>query len=348
MKAECVFVFLLLLVLFSGCVEQQANNRLALETAEAKAVAFLEESQLPSGEFAAYASFSKDMENSIYNKSPFITSFVVHSLNFAEQTEEVRGMKRKGVEFIASQKSEGNTWNFWGLNEEGIYPKAPDDLDVTSCAVASLKENGKNIEIDFEEYRAENGGYFTWMIEKEKDVDCVVNANILFFYGLQKREDTKLCRYMNALLKNQDYADCTEYYSVSPYAFPYAISRAFADADTYCIKDSLHYIQSFLLEKQENGSWGNDLDNALATVSLINIGFEGKELDEAIANIINRQNPDGSWEKEAFFIWDKSVFFTDHEDYQNPNNIVYFSSEELTTATSLEAIAKYRNIKQGR
>ena len=88
------------------------------------------------------------------------------------------------------------------------------------------------------------------------------------------------------------------------------------------------------------------MDNALATVSLINLDFEGKELDDAIANIINRQKQDGSWEKEAFFTWNRETFFTDHYSYNDSNSIVFFGSEELTTAINLEAIAKYRRIKQ--
>jgi len=330
MKAMFVLVVLLPAVLLAGCVEEQAFGELA----EEKAVLFLEKSQLPSGEFATYASPKEGMGDSVYNTSPFITSFVAHALSSANQTGKAGEMKHRAAEFIKSQKKEGATWNFWGLNEKGLYPEPPDDLDDTSCAAAVLVENGESIQVDFEEYRAENGAFFTWFAERENDIDCVVNANILFFYALQGKEDSRLCSYLNEAVESQGYLECTNYYPVSRFAFPYAISRAFADANASCIEHSLPRLQSFLLSRQENGVWGNDLDNALAVVSLLNLGFEGEELDKGIRNIKSRQKQDGSWESQAFF--------TGPYNCKKTGQCTYFGSAELTTAISLEAIAKYR------
>ena len=68
------------------------------------------------------------------------------------------------------------------------------------------------------------------------------------------------------------------------------------------------------------------------------LGFTGKELDDAIIRVILNQNQDGSWNEEILFVAPAKC--------KEKGNCGYFSSEELTTAISLEAIAKYRKVKQ--
>jgi len=323
-------------------LENQAatENQIPAEGIEAainRGVGFLESSQLSSGEFATYGSGRRDMADSEYNTSPFITSFVFHSLGFVEQTDRVSGMRVKAVEFIKSQRKEGNIWNFWGLNEQGLYPPIPDDLDDTSCAAAVLAKNTDSVIVpDFEDYRAGNGAYFTWMSDGENDVDCVVNANILMFYSLLGKHDARLCAYLNAAMQAKNYSGCTSYYATK-YAFPYFVTRAFADANAGCVGASISSVKEFLLENQSHGFLGNDLDNALATVSLLNMGFDGTGLDRAVKNMVDSQNLDGSWDNMALSIGPYNC---------RDRECIYFGSSELATAISLEALAKYQKAMQ--
>ena len=208
-------------------------------------------------------------------------------------------------------------------------------MDSTASVAAEISENSDFIALDFNKFRAGNKAYLTWTERVNyfsgNDIDCVVNANILFYYSVIGREDKNLCSFLNQVIKKQDYQKCTNYYT-TPYAFTYAVTRAFADANSVCVRENIHYVKDFLLKSQKNSAWGNDLENALAASSLINTGFKGKELDSAISKILARQNFDGSWNNAAFF-----------EGYCIEKGLcIYFGSKELTTAISLEAIAKYK------
>jgi hypothetical protein len=152
-------------------------------------------------------------------------------------------------------------------------------------------------------------------------------------------------------------------YYPSPFAFAAAISRAYKDGGapitgTHSI--SIDGIKNYILADDDNdgqpdrqkpdGSWGNfelmqsiktlvtnDLETALATLSLLNIydtlnpsdRVRAKTaIDKSIEYLVENQNADGSWDS-AFWFWCPGI---------------HSGSAEITTAFVLEVLAKYQNI----
>ena len=91
-------------------------------------------------------------------------------------------------------------------------------------------------------------------------------------------------------------------------------------------------IKNYLLNKRNVVSeWGNNLENAMATVSLINCGYKGVEVEKAIDNLLKAQRPDGGWPNSAFFAGVPELFY---------------GSRELTTAIAVEALWKYLQVHE--
>lgn len=106
-------------------------------------------------------------------------------------------------------------------------------------------------------------------------------------------------------------------------------------ADMFNEEDIIDDIKKYLLETQNSdGGWRNDLDTALATISLINLGYDAEPLNRAIGYILNNQNKNGSWNIHFMYI--------QPGDSIKPTN--YFGSQELTTSFSLEALIKYKDM----
>lgn len=297
-----------------------------------RAVGFLANEQLNWGEFATYSFEKKDMSYRKYTHSVFITTFVLHSLNYIEQTQIVRDMIDRAVNYLLDNKEGIGLYRFFGKGSY-IYP----DMDDISCALAALYQHDIPIEPGLPEYflqfrNKKSNLFYTWLKEpltKGNDIDCIVNANTLFFYALMNQSDLipEVSNYLISQSSKLGQQKCQKWYS-SPQAFTYTVSRAYADGRAKnLVKASLH-ISDFLLSTQrKDGSWGNELETALASVSLININYSGIQLDKAIQFLLSHQNDnDGSWPAAFFFL----------------GPLGYYGSEELTTAISLEALAKYK------
>lgn len=97
-------------------------------------------------------------------------------------------------------------------------------------------------------------------------------------------------------------------------------------------------IRNYLLRTQEPyGSWGNEINTSLAAVSLLNLGYRGKTVDDAIEYLLNSQRNDGGWRIGSLH----------GGGYTYPNGLkvnFYWGSEEITTALSLEALSKYSDM----
>ena len=305
-----------------------------------KGYLFLLSKQLNSGEFPTTRTKKISMENASYIKSIFLTTFVLHSLSQLKNVFPIDDTVQNATKFLLSEKEGEGFWRFFG---KGTH--LPLDLDDTCCALSALFENG--VELEYRaiankllNYRDNKRIFYTWIPDRylpktssyfENDIDWVVNANILFFFSLIKIPIPEVTNYLCNIVEKEDFEDGSIYY-YSPFSFIYCLSRAYADGGSIGLKPILKKIKNYLLNKQNVvGEWGNTLENAMATVSLINFGYEGSEVDGAINNLLKAQKADGGWPNSAFFAGVPELFY---------------GSRELTTAIAIEALWKYLKVRK--
>jgi hypothetical protein len=340
-----LFTMLLILTLVvpAASNEDTITKHKIIDERIEKGLSYLYEMQRPSGDFFSYISYSPEMTNSTNVSLLFDTAFILHTLNLIDN-EDTKEMKNKAVAFLLDNKMSHGVWTHKGKYRPGLIP----DTDDTSMAFAALVESGVNISdesLDYMlDYRRPDGVFYTWITSEEwldpsnpyyeaymgrSDTDASVNANVLYAYSLRNRTQSGIIRYLNNIAENKSFLNGTFYYP-SPYVFTYLVTRDYSDGDVKELEPSLANIRNYLLATQKHdGSWGNDLDTALATVSLLNIGYDGPHLKKAINHILISQRKNGSWSSYAFYIAPVS-----------PTN--YYGSQELTTSFSLEALIKYK------
>src|SRR5262245_5269027 len=186
----------------------------ALEGAIDGGLRFLQHDQRPSGEFPTITSPHLDMTASIDCPMViYVTTFVVHVLAspyFARRSSapQVQAMLERAGAFLLSEQCESGAWGFEGRSTIRI----PYDLDDTSCAVAALLELGHPRSPAF--YRllwqnevAPGGPYYTWIGMNQgedsafaREVDALVNANILFCGGLLGLSLPAVAAYLRAII----------------------------------------------------------------------------------------------------------------------------------------------------
>ncbi len=314
-----------------------------------KGLQYLHKNQLPSGEFPTYISYSPDINNGTNETTVFDTGFILHTLSLADEEHShrthkiVQDMKTKAVAFLLANKESHNVWRFWGTSQ----PYLPPDTDVTAAVFSALIESGVNISDESLDYmldfRTPDGVFYTWINSEEwldpsnpyyeyykiNDIDANVNLDVLYAYSLRNRTLSGVTEYLNNITENESFLNGTLYYP-SPYVFSYLVTKAYSDGNVTELQPALDNIEHYILTTQQpDGGWGNDLYTALATVSLINMGYEGEPLENAIMHILKNQKRNGSWEKYAFYI--------------RCYPIIYYGSHEITTSFSLEALIKYKN-----
>ena len=311
-----------------------------IETALKKGCSFLYKRQLPSGEFPTARAEKIDMENASYIKSVFFTTFILHSLSQLTDIFHVNEMAWKATKFLLNEKEGEGFWRFFG---KGTH--LPLDLDDTCCTLSALFINGVKLKYltvadCLLNYRDNKGVCYTWILDRylpktssdfENDIDWVVNANALFFFSLIKMPIPGVVDYLCNIVEERIFEDGGIYY-YSPFSFIYCLSRAYADGGADGLKPILEKVKNYLLNKRNVAcEWGNSLENAMATVSLINCEYKEIEVDRVINNLLQGQRADGGWPNSAFFAGVPELFY---------------GSRELTTAIATEALWKYLKVRE--
>lgn len=298
-----------------------------------KAIDFLYQNQLPWGEFKTLACWNRWMIGSYFDSSPFITSFVLYSLKDLED-EKVKIMIKKAIDFLLSEQEKDGIWRFWTKRNKKRIPPDLDDISTISFVLKlnkisfddnyQLILNNRNQDNLFLTFIIKEGEkyHFKRLIDKFKDyVDAVVNANVLLYLG---QDDPWVCSFINQAIKLNQV--CSIYYP-NKLALFYMVSRAFKNNVTSLGENRDLIIKSTLSYQKKDGSFGSDLNTALALNTLFNFDYSGKEIDSAIQHLLKRQLANGSWKKSFLFL--------------GPFPWRYYGSEELTTALVIEAMKNY-------
>ncbi|MGB9590769.1 MAG: hypothetical protein ACPL68_07780, partial [Candidatus Hydrothermia bacterium] len=200
------------------------------------------------------------------------------------------------------------------------------DVACISYELASLGYRLDNLE-SFLAWRDSSGGFFTWITKKAltNDIDAEVNSNIARWLFRLGHGDERFLRFLDCQVK-----DPALYYCWSPLAFCYTMSRLIRD-EPEAIPDSFRLSWSKALTSRTLAlrPWISSLNTALAANTLLNLGYQGPELNEAISALMTSQEDDGSWPAFAFYI--KKTKSETH----------CFGSRELTTVIVLEALYRY-------
>lgn len=268
----------------------------------------------------------------------------------------------KGIEFIMrdmqlTPDGEHGIWKIFA-KDDLRFSRIPADIDDTVISSLVLIKRGLSFPDKLEslrKYRNREGLYYNWISDEWNvsevrrhefaggsrsdfpkpdyfGVDCVVNSNMLIYLAAREEEVLPVCEYLNAVVEHTLWPQCSFYYR-NPYIFFHSLLSA-RDYGASCLDPAVPRIQKALLDLQKSdGTWtSNNLSNVFATLALMQTGYRGEALDNAVKNVLKLQESDGGWGNALLF-----------PDLYNP---VFYGSRALVTATAVKTLFEYEKLRQ--
>ncbi|HEX2834758.1 MAG TPA: hypothetical protein VHW00_17225 [Thermoanaerobaculia bacterium] len=310
-------------------------DRATIQRAISRAVAFLTERQLPTGELPVLAAGKPD-------PSVFPTALAAHTLSFAPEAATLRA---RALDFLEREMQPRGLWKHW-TREHPFAHELPPDLDDTSCASAALARAGRTF-VDNKALLLRNrnraGLFYTWKLTRTQlrhplvcamfflktsakpfDVDAVVNANVLFYFGATP-ELRPVVTYLLDVLRERRETVCDKWYE-KPFVVWYFFSRALRGV----APEAGELIPRAIAESTP----ANALEYAMAVSSMRDWN---REFD--LTPLLDMQLPSGGWPEARFYHGGRKrlgafAFAPPHPDTP------WWGSEELTTAFCIEALAR--------
>ena len=326
-KIFLIIILSLVVFLLISSKENKNNNIKLINNSITRGLNFIDNSANDKGIFKSLVCETDKMEKCIKDNSVFISHFIFYSLNNPQTNYAI---SNKSISFILDQMSENRTWNYY-INRSG---NIPDDIDDTVVSLISIFISNVSFDYNLEfiekNFENEKGIFNTWFHPPfENNIDCVINSNVLLYYYLLNKSNSNIENYLNDIILNKKYPSCSKYYP-NELVFIFAVSRAY-EHDSFNNLKIRPLIEYLLNIQKKNGSWGDDFNTTLASLSLLHFGYKCKEIENAITFLFKTQNEDGSW--------DIGNFFTDASNK-------HYGSGVLTTAFAIETMSKYVSIKQ--
>ncbi|MBV8687501.1 MAG: hypothetical protein JOZ90_14275 [Alphaproteobacteria bacterium] len=331
-----------------------------VEAALARAVAWLEREQRPSGEFPVLASTDPTLEERAEaDPSVFPTALLAHSLSF---WPGAAAAQRRALAFLQAEMDRFGLWRHW-TRAHPHHRELPPDVDDTSCASAALAAAG----LAFPDNRPlllanrdREGRFFTWLSPRlrwsgtkhlavtlrqlrhaptlwlffrrtsaaPRDVDAAVNANALFYLGAFEGDEAVVAFLASAVAEGAE-TRCDKWYE-NRFVIWYFLSRALAGRSAGA--------EETLRARVAAAAPAGALEAALALCALASLG--GRAPAEAVARLLGLQRPDGAWPRAAFYHGGRErrrdgAFAEPHPDTPR------WGSEALTTGLCIEALARW-------
>lgn len=304
-----------------------------LTTAIKEGLDYLAQTQRPSGEFATYTAPQPDMLGAKERaKSVYVTTFVLHSLSCLPAGPLTEHIRQRAGNFLAGEQEDNGAWHYDGRGGRQI----PADLDCTACAVAALVGLGRRPGLSFYSLLWQNevapgGPYYTWLGVDHtgdsvyaRDVDPLVNANILFCAGLLNLSLPGTVIYAQQIIQNQTYGGT---YCVSAHLPIYALSRAYADGRLVALAPAMEIMRNYILTNLPlSRAEPSAFHLVCLTASLLNLKAPLSVVEPSLTDLLARQQKNGCWPA-----WGAYVSY----------NYYYDGAPALTTALALEALSKY-------
>jgi hypothetical protein len=213
-------------------------------------------------------------------------------------------------------------------------------MDDTCCASFLLRERhsysfrGENITLLLQN-RNENGLFYTWLnpspdLEEQNDIDSVVNGNVILYLG-EREETKKTIGFLNRIVL-EDREEDTYWYHLNSLALYYMMSRAYFNGVKSLHRSADSIIRKVTSMQSQNGSFGDELNTALAISTLMNYNVSDSNiLTKGIEFFLDTQTRTVMWKRRAFYAGPQ---------YPSTHS-VWFGAEALTTALCLEALLRF-------
>jgi hypothetical protein len=323
---------------------------------------FLRRSQLPSGEFKVFMSTDDKLEKDcIIDSSPFPTALIAYSLGFADRAE-TESMLDGTLRFFMAEMEGPGLWRYW-TKQHQYHSIIPPDLDDIACISYVLRSRGVTFPANAGLIRANRNGeglFYTWLTARwpppldasfwrvvsgqwlsplklyyfwklnesaPGDVDCVVNANVLFYLG-ESRETRPVVAYLiDAFRRGRE--DCCDKWHLNRFMFHYAVSRNFHAGVSALGEIRDEAVSRIVGAARPDGAVGGGaLETALAVCALLYWKSSPPELESAVRFLLAEQRTGGDWPRAVLY-------------YGGPKKYYGWGSEELTTGFCLEALSRY-------
>jgi hypothetical protein len=326
---------------------------------------FLERRQLATGEFKVYRSTDHALEKDcIVDSSPFPTALIAYSLGFSDSIK-AKAMLEKVVQFFLAEMEGPGLWRYWTNNHEH-HKTIPPDLDDIACVSSVLRQHGVPFPSNIQHIMANRnrqGLFYTWLTPRwpmplnlaywrvvlrqwlsplklhyfwklnesaPNDVDCVVNANVLFYVGENQNTQAVIEHLIEVVRRGEE--ACCDKWHLNRFTFYYALSRNLLSGvqSLAILRDEI--VERIVAAANLDGSIGaNALETALAICALLNGNWLVPDVVPAIRFLLAAQQPTGDWPRAVLY-------------YGGPKKYYGWGSEDLTTGFCLESLLRYRRV----
>jgi hypothetical protein len=311
----------------------------------AAGVSFLSAAQLPEGELTI-RTWRPAAPQPVPDPSVFGTALIASSLLSIPETAVLRD---RACAFIARHCERYGVWRHWTRGHPQ-FRYVPPDLDDTAVASIALAKNGRAVPENRSlllSNRDGNGCFFSWISlrarwvphlaywwisgvhllrhplhsilfysitpSERRDVDAVVNANVLYYLG-PSPETQPVVEFLLRVLREGRETSSDKWYD-NPFVIWYFFSRALHAAGVDC--------GPLVLSRLHGATAESALERALAVC--VQLDWNERPSHEAIRGLLDAQLPSGAWPLAAV--------------YKGRN--VRWGSEELTTGFCLEALRRW-------
>lgn len=332
-----------------------------------KAIKYLVEHQLASGEFTTYMAPDSEMQEwCVPESNTGFTAEIGNCLLPFQDDPSVNQLLTKATNYLLYQDVRGGIWQFYAK----WHPKfkiLPPDVDDTALVSNFLKKRNISYPNNIPTLllnRNKQGLFYTWftfhsnflkyskkywrLIARElkapvktflywriathrrNDIDLVINANVTCYMGYNEITKPVVSFIKDALVKSK--GKIPDKWYLNEIVHYYFISRLYdlEIPEMLEIKPLFENKIKKAIETSKNFR-RCDLEIALATTSLIKLKTEEDVIEDYINLLIARQAPNGEWQRYELVTGGPLVW----------------GSEEATTAYCIEALYSYKKYLTG-
>jgi len=343
----------------------EIKGTVSIADALKRSIQYLKSHQYPNGEFCCYfAPDDRMQEWCVPDSTVFPTAIINTCLLSVSDNIEVETIFKRSIPFFQYQMMRGGAVNYF-TKWHPLFPLSPPDIDDTIFVYNFLRSQNVSSPDPIPlilSNRNKNGLFYTWFTLRSRlnrdrnywlitlrefkspikslmfwmkndcrrnDIDAVVNSNVLA--NLDKERQKVVITYLIEIINNGKENKCDSWYQ-NPFTLYYSLSCNIAKGVSGLKPVTETIIKRILGKQKKDGSIGDSaLDTSFGITSLLNLGYYGKPVSNAVSFLLQAQKENGEWPRHIFF-------------YSGPKKAVGWGSEELTTAFCIEALSKYQQV----